>query len=350
MQNKQNNVIEASAVPQLSTPQPSTPSALSFRDPVPWPDPVNGSLLLDALAGIVSAFVILPARAADAIALWILHTYAFRLRDISTYLGIESPLKRCGKTPPPTALGEMVHRPIAAANVSPPAFFRVIEELAPTLLIDEADNFLPGNDQLRGILNSGYSRKNAFVLRATASSLGAPKSDVGGSASAPDDSDTPTAALFAPHASRITHHTAPHQSTDPSIHQSGSGGVSRFSCWCPKVIATIGRLPDTLADRCIVIRMQRKPPREQCARLRDLNTEDLRRQCKRFILDHEPEIAAGRPSRLDSLDDRATDIWEPLFVLADIVGGDWPKKAREAAETLSVSTRDTSPITSLLLD
>ena len=26
----------------------------------------------------------------------------------------------------------------------------------------------------------------------------------------------------------------------------------RFSCWCPKVMAAIGRLPDTLADRCII--------------------------------------------------------------------------------------------------
>jgi len=30
------------------------------------------------------------------VALWIMHTYAFQLRDVSTYVGIESPEKRCG--------------------------------------------------------------------------------------------------------------------------------------------------------------------------------------------------------------------------------------------------------------
>lgn len=63
------------------------------------------------------------------------------------------------------ALSELVSRPIVAANISSPAFFRVIEEIQPTLLIDEADTFLCGNDELRGILNSGYTRKTAYVVR-----------------------------------------------------------------------------------------------------------------------------------------------------------------------------------------
>src|ERR1043166_9648838 len=50
--------------------------------------------------------------------------------------------------------GELVNRPVVAANISSPAFFRVIEETRPTLLIDEADTFLRGSDELRGILNA----------------------------------------------------------------------------------------------------------------------------------------------------------------------------------------------------
>ena len=46
-------------------------------------------------------------------------------------------------------------------------FFRVIQETRPTLLIDEADTFLQGNDELRGILNAGYTRDTAFVVRGT---------------------------------------------------------------------------------------------------------------------------------------------------------------------------------------
>src|SRR5438046_10577369 len=98
------------------------------------------------------------------------------------------------------------------------AVFRAIEEKQPTLLIDEADTFLQGNDELRGILNSGYTRKTAFVVRL------AGRRRVDGS----------------------------------SLMADGKAGkesrLERFSCWCPKVMAAIGHLPDTLADRCIVIR------------------------------------------------------------------------------------------------
>src|SRR5207245_6803084 len=104
--------------------------------------------------------------APEALAVWILHTYAFHLRDVTSYIGIESPEKRCGKTTLLTVLSELVNRPVVAANISSPAFFRVIEETRPTLLIDEGDTFLQGNDELRGILNAGYSRDTAYVLRA----------------------------------------------------------------------------------------------------------------------------------------------------------------------------------------
>src|SRR5437016_3972593 len=39
--------------------------------------------------------------------------------------------------------------------------------------------------------------------------------------------------------------------------------LAKFSCWCPKMMAAIGRLPDTLADRCVLIRMQRKTSHEE---------------------------------------------------------------------------------------
>ena len=80
-------------------------------------------------------------------------------------MGVESPEKRCGKTTLLSVLSELVSRPVVAANISSPAFFRVIEEARPTWLIDEADTWLQGNEMLRGILNSGYTRKTAFVVR-----------------------------------------------------------------------------------------------------------------------------------------------------------------------------------------
>src|SRR5262249_26896364 len=97
----------------------------------------------------------------------------------------------------------------------------------------------------------------------------------------------------------------------PTLHST----LVRFSCWCPKVIAAIGRLPDTLADRCIVIRMHRKTIKEQCERLRNLDTSPHRRQCARFALDHRAAISNAQPEIPPSLNDRAADIWEPLLAL-----------------------------------
>jgi hypothetical protein len=124
----------------------------------------------------------------------------------------------------------------------------------------------------------------------------------------------------------------------------------RFSSWCPKAIAAIGRFPDTLADRCIILRMQRKTPHERCERLRNLDAKPLREQCVRFALDHAATVASARPEIPSSLNDRAADIWEPLFVLADLAGGDWPDRARQAAVALTAAAHDSNPIASLLLD
>ena len=140
-------------------------SILELPEVEPWPEPVNGAVLLNDLRQVFQRFVVLPRWSAEALALWTLHTYAFERRDVSTYLGLESPEKRCGKTTLLTVLSELVNRPVVAANISSPALFRVIEEMRPTLLIDEADTFLQGNDELRGILNSGYTRKTAYVVR-----------------------------------------------------------------------------------------------------------------------------------------------------------------------------------------
>src|SRR5207253_6050794 len=108
----------------------------------PWPHPVDANSLLAALVQVLKRLVVLPKWAAETLALWILHTYAFHLRDITTYIGLESPEPRCGKTTLLTLLAELANRAVASSNISPPAFFRVIEELSPTLLIDEVDTFL----------------------------------------------------------------------------------------------------------------------------------------------------------------------------------------------------------------
>src|SRR6266853_5040081 len=71
---------------------------LEFTQIEPWPEPVDGSALLDSLAQLIKRFVVLPKWAPETLALWTLHTYAFQLRAVAAYMGLESPEKRCGKT------------------------------------------------------------------------------------------------------------------------------------------------------------------------------------------------------------------------------------------------------------
>src|SRR5215472_8339575 len=114
---------------------------VSLREREPWTEPVNGRALLDELVKAVERFVVLPKWAIEAVVLWVVHTYAFELREVTTYLGIESPQHRCGKSTLLDVLGLIVNRAVRMANITPPAFFRVIAETRPSFLIDEADTF-----------------------------------------------------------------------------------------------------------------------------------------------------------------------------------------------------------------
>src|SRR5215813_11617646 len=113
-QNTETTGLSNLAEPQeIKSESPSIPEA---------PSAVNGQDLLNELESLLTRFVILPDFAAETLALWILHTYAFELRDVSTYLGVESPEKRCGKTTLLSILSRLANRPVAAANISPSAF------------------------------------------------------------------------------------------------------------------------------------------------------------------------------------------------------------------------------------
>ena len=59
---------------------------LSFPASDPWPNAVEGAVLLDELARLLRRFVVLPKCAAESLALWTVHTYAFPLRNVSTYI------------------------------------------------------------------------------------------------------------------------------------------------------------------------------------------------------------------------------------------------------------------------
>jgi hypothetical protein len=112
-------------------PPTSRRNGLGLEDITPWPDPVDSAALLDELRQVLRRYVVLPGMAPETLALWVVHTYAFELRNVSTYIGLGSPQKRCGKTTLLTVLTELVSRPVVASNISPPAYFALSKKHAP---------------------------------------------------------------------------------------------------------------------------------------------------------------------------------------------------------------------------
>src|SRR5574337_617044 len=116
-----------------------------------------------------------------------------------------------------------------------------------------------------------------------------------------------------------------------------------FSTWGPKVLAAIGKLPPTVMDRSVVIPMKRKAPGEQVERFRHNKLKDLTplcRQAARWAADNLATLQEADPVVPEQLNDRAADNWRPLLAIADLVGGDWPHRARTAALMLSGGERD----------
>src|SRR5262249_10863929 len=111
-------------------------------------EPVDGAELLDELRDLFARYLFADEHAYTTLALYSLLTHTYDVFDICPLLSLTSPAKRCGKTTAETLLSAVVHQPVPASNISAPVAYRVIADLAPTLIIDEADSFLNNNEEL----------------------------------------------------------------------------------------------------------------------------------------------------------------------------------------------------------
>jgi len=275
--------------------------ALVLSDPQVLDEVPDGSVVADELARTFSRYVVLPPGGADTAALWTLHCHSFPAWTISPTLALVSPEKRFGKTTALEVLTYLAPRPLPASSITAAVVFRAVEKYQPTLIIDEADSFLHGADELRGILNSSHRKSLATSLRAVG-----------------EDNE-----------------------------------VRAFRTWAPRAIALIGRLPDTLADRSVVLPMRRKKKGERVERLRldriADELEPLRRAAWTWGQANVETLREADPVVPDELHDRGADNWRPLLAIADLCGGDWPRRAREAARRFSGETDDEDSARVLLL-
>jgi hypothetical protein len=255
----------------------------------------SGSELLLSLATYVRRYVVLTDDQADLIALWIVHTHALDAADTTPYLEVVSAEKRSGKTRLLEVLDTVVARAWFTGRVTAAVLVRKVADQTATLLLDESDTAFKGDreyaEALRGILNTGFRRGGVASL---------------------------------------------------CVGQGANLSYADFAVFSPKAIAGIGKLPDTISDRCIRIELKRRARSEHVERFRlrkvRPEAERLRTDAETWAQAHIPVLAEMEPDLPEELDDRAQDIVEPLLAIADVVGGEWPERARRVVIALAGTT------------
>lgn len=261
-----------------------------FPEVQAWPDPVDGADLLNEIVATIRQQIICEPETATAAALWVAMTYLVDQFDIAPLAVITAPEPRCGKSGFRRLLGTMVYQPMSVENMSSAVLFRAFDMWCPTLLIDEYDTFIQNDEAMRGIINAGHER-GGQVWRCVG------------------DDHTPTA----------------------------------FNVYGPKLLSGIGKLPATIIDRSILLVLRRKLTTETVKRQRDVAKsyfESIQQKLMRFAADQAATVGAARPAIPIELNDRQQDNWEPLFQIAETVGGNWPALAKQAALKLSCSKDD----------
>ena len=253
-------------------------------------NPVSGVWAVRLFEAFFNEFLILPNGMAFVLALWAIATHTFDTFDCFPYLGVTSPTKRCGKTGVAEILELLCARALLSVNVSEAALFRSIEAEQPTVIIDEAESLRNKNSEraqyLLSLLQSGF-RKGAFVIRC-----------------------------------------------DEKNHD-----VRKFPVYCPKAVLAIGNLPDTLRDRSILVSMRRRLKGEHVDRFRRRAAAEramgIRILMNGWLRAHAEKIAAYRKQKLDFLQDREADIWEPIFATASVAVPERLKELEQISLQLS---------------
>jgi hypothetical protein len=231
----------------------------------------RGDELLNDIYRSIKRFCVLPGEHEYvAVTLWCAYTHFADEFHYAPRLIARSPHKRSGKTRLLEVVAEMVRGPLRSVNMTTASIFRLLDQdPSRTLILDEVDALFgtrvkaAQNEDLRALLNAGFQRGNP-VYRV-----------------AGQKNDTPQA----------------------------------FETFAPAAMAGIGRLPDTIEDRSLVIPMRRKAPHEKVEPyLPSRDAADLKLIHHR-LAEWAQEAAAlaedyaARQCVELPVDDRAADVW-----------------------------------------
>jgi Protein of unknown function (DUF3631) len=251
-------------------------------------EPVDGGILLRALKEAVQRYVFMSDDYAVAVTLWLVFSWSHEHEGAVTHspiLYVTSAEKDSGKSTLLGVVNFLARRSLQSVDISGPALFRSIAKWQPTLIVDEADDALADNPDLRSVINSGWTRGQGVIR------------------------------------------------CHPDTHE-----PELFSTFAPKVVAMKGRnLPDTTLSRSIIIAMKPRrasDPKEYSEDFNHCDTETfmrLRSQLIRWAADNADALAKATPEIPPGFHNRRRANWVPLLAIAEACGGDWKKAGWKAA-------------------
>lgn len=253
-----------------------------------WPEPVDGTELLNQIEKTFQRFCHLPEHAAPVLSVWSLMTYCYTSFEFAGPVVVWSPEPECGKGRVLDVTEAVAFNAFRTANTSAAVIYHTVGKGNVTVLIDEFDS---QNEEQReaisNVLKSGF-QSNGKAHRMTRCG------------------DVQT--------------------------------VLEFSTYSPKMIASIGldTLDKATRTRAFSIRMSRKPRTVKLEKFRRFKGDEIRSKCARWVQDNAHRLKLVEPLELDECGtDRQEDVWEPLIVLARVAGGDWESRLRIAARAMS---------------
>jgi hypothetical protein len=248
-------------------------------------EPIDGSVLLRAIKEIIRRYVFMSDDQAVAVTLWVLFSWLHKHMTHSPILYVTSAEKDSGKTTLLGVLNFLTRRSLLSVDISGAALFRSITKWQPTFIVDEADDTLANNPDLRSVINGGWTRGQGTIRC----------------------------------------HWETHE-------------PERFNAFAPKVVAMKGRkLPETTRSRSIIITMKPRradDPTEHTADFDHLDNETfarLRAQAMRWATDYAEAIAKATPEIPPGFHNRRRANWKPLLAIAEAGGGEWKTAAWKAA-------------------
>jgi hypothetical protein len=262
---------------ELASPYPNDP---------PWSGDVELGELLDETLVEAKRYTVASEPTLALLATWTAHAHIVHNPQVklqkSPRLAISAREKGSGKTVTLEVIACLSPRARAASSYTASSVFRSLAADHPTLCLDEANVLLRDETKsdIVSVLNCGDRRASAWI-----------------------DRSVPTS--------------------------QGGWRVERFNVFGAVALAGIDELPETLQDRSVRLFLKKVPGDQVPEHLRDGSSSKLIELRRRFaawgekLAELPPDPAM--PSILLRQAGRIGDNWRPLFGIAELAGGRWPK-------------------------